>query len=217
MAPKAKTPQNDSTGVIIRKPNRKHVFVQIRGTTPLITHAWSPATIDGLQAKHEGKEVVGPREKKDPIKDFVDSLYFMPGSKFEDPKPRFALKAIAFKASMVRSSKGLPGMTMTDARLMFFVMGEEDHEFVEIKGTPRNRRDMVRLSGIDRKPDVRFRGEFPTWETVLRIGYDADFTNVESIINLVALAGFKVGVGERRADTEGNTFGQWEVVGYQEV
>jgi len=203
-------------GIVIRKPNRKHVQVEITGTTPLITHAWAPEVIQEMLEKQTGTKVAAPRKKKDPVKDYIDSLYFMPGSGPLDKKPRYAFRAIAFKASMVRAAKGLPGMTMTDAKLMFFVMGQEDNEWVEIQGVPRSRQDMVRLSGMDRKPDIRFRGEFPKWKAVVRIGYDADFINTESIINLLESAGNRVGIGERRADTEGNSFGQFTVTGYQE-
>ena len=213
MAVKAKPGDNVGT-IAIRKPNREHVFVEIRGESPLIVHAWSSDAIAEMLAKQMGTAVSGPRPKKDPEKAFAESLYFMPGSSIMDPKPRFAFKAIAFKCAMVRVCKGMPGLTMTDARLMFFVMGHKDHEWVEIEGTPRNRQDMVRLSGIDRKPDIRFRGEFPQWTAILRIGYNADATNLESMVNLVAQAGCTIGVGERRADTEGNNFGQWEVTGY---
>jgi hypothetical protein len=96
-------------------------------------------------------------------------------------------------------------------KLSFFVMGHGiPIQYVNAGGaeyTPRM--DIVRNSGIGRKPDIRFRPQFDTWTAKLPIQYFPDLMTQDQLIELVQLAG-RVGVGEWRTERDG-TFGTWQV------
>lgn len=85
-----------------------------------------------------------------------------------------------------------------DAKVVTF-----DHimksELVQIKGTPRKRMDMVRIGGMSKSADIRFRAEFPEWSAMLHIKY-TNFLSKEEVFNLVKRAGITIGIGEGRPE-----------------
>lgn len=186
--------------IIIKRPDLHVLTIRIMGTSPLICHAWSKKAKEEMLAKQMGKNV-GPRAKKDPKKDYEESLY--PTS----DKKGYGFPAVAFKSAAVRAAKLVDGLAMTDVRQMIHVIAD-DGDLVRIKGKPSPREDMVRLSkGV---ADIRYRGEFRKWETTLRIQYNQDVISADQIANLIYLAGFSVGVGEWRVDKNG-TFGMFTI------
>lgn len=70
------------------------------------------------------------------------------------------------------------------------------------------REDMVRLNGAT--ADIRYRGEFRSWEADLTVQFNADLISHEQLVNLFEGAGFSVGVGEWRIEKNGN-FGCFEI------
>jgi hypothetical protein len=184
------------TNVILERPEIIHIEIPIRGTAPLICHRWSEKAKKEILDKHMKKASKG-RDAKDPERDYQESLYKLPGDKFGFP-------SIAFKAAMVRAGT-YADMKMTFLRGAFHL----NSEFVEIQGVPRMREDMVRVSMT---VDIRYRGEFPEWQAILPISYNAKAISLEQIFNLVMIAGFAVGVGEWRPERDGQ-FGTFELIG----
>ena len=70
----------------------------------------------------------------------------------------------------------------------------------------------------DKQADLRFRAEFAPWMSVLTIQHDAKVISMESILNLLMLAGCNVGVFEWRPECKGN-HGLFEILpgGMEEV
>jgi hypothetical protein len=183
-------------------PDIRFFRLRVRGTSPLICHNWSEKARKEMRDKQQRKAKVA-KEAKDPERDYRESLYYLPEHTADDPA--YGFPCIGFKAAMVRAGT-YQDLKMTFLRGAFHVIGE----LVRIEGEPRMREDMVRVGmGV---ADIRYRGEFPQWETWLPIRYNARVISAEQIANLAQEAGFAVGVGEWRPERDGS-FGTFEVAG----
>ncbi len=168
----------------------KTTRLRIVGESPLICHAWSEKAKLMMLNKQMGLATEG-KTPKDPDEDFRSSLYHLEGGGYGFP-------TIAFKAAAVTACTSLgKAITKVAARQAFHIQGE----MAVIKGEPRRRSDMVRI-GMG-TADIRFRGEFPEWETELLIRFNARAITLEQLVNLFNLAGFAVGVGEWRPECGG--------------
>ena len=59
---------------------------------------------------------------------------------------------------------------------------------------------------------MRYRGEFSNWRVSMKIRYNAAAITVEQIVNLLNVAGFGCGIGERRPSQGcSDMFGMFEV------
>lgn len=172
----------------------KRVKLHLKGTSPLIVHKWSEKAKKQMLDKHMMKATKG-KEPKDPEQDYLDSLYVRDDGSFGFP-------AVAFKSAAVRAGT-YSDLKMTYLRGAFHVEGD----LVRIDGKPRPREDMVRIAMTT---DIRYRAEFPEWETDLPVAYNSRAISIEQIVNLFNVAGFAVGVGEWRPEKDGQ-FGRFEV------
>lgn len=188
--------------------------INIVGDTPLIVHKWSEKAKREMLEKQMKVAKTKGKDAKSPVADFIDSLYWLEGEpekKTEDSfmqavgGAKFGFPATAFKASAVAA--GFRAGVLKNkviANGAFHIMGE----FVEIKGTPQMREDMVRV-GMG-TADIRYRGEFPVWSTTVTIRYNAAVLTLEQIVNLFNLGGFACGVGEWRPE-KGGTNGMYHI------
>lgn len=196
-------------GVEIPAIELKEISLRIIGDSPLIVHAWGWKAKQMMLDKQMKKATAG-RKAKDPWEDYCDSLYWLS----ERPKnvtqedileATFGFKTLAFKAAAIDAGyqQGIIPKKTT-ARGAFHIQGE----FAVIDGTPEIREDMVRI-GMG-TADIRYRGEFKTWSTVLNIVYNPRAISMEQIVNLLNIGGFSNGVGEWRPSKDG-TFGTFHV------
>lgn len=150
----------------------KQVTLRIEGDTPIIMHAWSEKAkkmmLDAQMGLAKGKK----KEAKNPIDDFIQSMYWLTdkpkesteeafmqaikdGARFGFPATSFKQAAIsaAYRLGYVKDKMGLRGA--------FFINGDENG-MVEIHSdTPIMREDMVKI-GMG-TADLRYRGEFRNW------------------------------------------------------
>jgi len=177
--------------------------LKIQGSSALIMNRWSEKAKRQMLDKQMGKTV--KKGRKDPQEQYESSIYRFPDGGLGFP-------ADAFKKTAIRGAKQL-GLTMTDMRTGFFVVGEyvqkEDRDLVRIDGDVSMREDMVRIAGG--VSDIRYRGQVSNWNTVLSIQYNAGVVSADYIVNMFNAAGFGVGVGEWRPEKDG-MFGRFEVV-----
>ena len=179
------------------------------GDSPLIMHKWSEKAKKEMLDKQQKKAKTKGHDVRDPVADFIDSLYWLEGEPTEKTEAgfeaaiasgnaRFGFPSIGFKAAAV-SAGYRSGVTKDKVSIMaaFHINGE----FVEIKGVPAMREDMVRV-GMG-TADLRYRGEFEPWSAELEIRYNASAITAEQIANLVNLGGFATGVGEWRPEKAG--------------
>lgn len=188
--------------VEIPKIDVKRLKVRVVGDSPLITHRWSEKAKKEMLDKQMGKAKSGKKPPKNPEQDYLDSLY-------PHPEGGYGFPCVAFKAAAVSACRFVDGMKMTEARGAFHV----DGELARIKGEPRMREDMVRISMGT--ADIRYRAEFPVWETTLMVAYNTGVFNPDQIINLFNQAGFGVGIGEWRPEKDGG-YGRFHVATSEE-
>lgn len=177
---------------------------KIEGTSPVIIHKFSEKAQKMIEDK-QAKKSKGGREARDPESEYKGALYV-----FNDGV-RYGFPAGGFKAAMIRAGKQL-GYVMADLKgWLFVVPDEKEQNLVEIIGTPRMRTDMVRI-GMG-TADVRYRPEFPEWNAVLKIQYNAKCISDEQITELLALAGFSCGIGDWRPEKAASgSFGTWKLI-----
>lgn len=208
--------QSETTVVEIPAINIQTAVIRLVGDSPLIVHKWSEKAKKEILDKQMKKAKTKGHDAKDPVRDFIDSLYWLDGEPEEKTEvgflqaiesgARFGFPAVAFKASAVAAGYRA-GVTknMVSMNAAFHI----DGEFVEIQGVPQMREDMVRVGmGV---ADIRYRGEFPEWSATFSVRYNASAISLEQLINLFNLGGFACGVGEWRAE-KGGTFGMFHVV-----
>lgn len=191
-----------SLEVIEIKPiNVKYTEIRIIGDTPLIVHAWSEKVKKAMLDK-QMKKAKNARVAKDPEEEYQASFYRLPDG-------RYGFPAIGFKAAAVSAGgRFAEGLKMTELRGSFFIDGENGSDLVAIEGEPSMREDTVRVGmGV---ADIRYRPEFRTWATSVRVRFNADKISLEQLVNLFNLAGFGVGVGEWRPECDGQ-FGCFHV------
>jgi hypothetical protein len=193
--------------------------VPIIGVSGLMTHAWSAKALKEIRDK-QGGAARQKKLKKEPYKEFLDSLYI-----FEGPPRWFGIPALAFKKSIVEACR-FTGDVMTQTWGAFHVIEdgvivraqpmdlnipadgfdvvlESVQEVVRIYGDPpRLREDTVRV-GPQKTADLRYRGYFLNWACVIQLQYNKRVITPEQALNLIRNAGFSNGIGEWRPSRHG--------------
>lgn len=191
------------------------VEIPLIGTSPLIVHAWSEKALRAMADKQQKKATKG-REAKNPRADFIGSLYPLTplGDDATDEElaaARFGFPGVAFKSAAVTACTSTGAITKVAARQAFHVVGE----MVEIVGPPPAMREDVTRVGMG-VADLRYRGQFDPWGVRLRVEVNTAVMSAEQLVNLFALAGFAVGVGEWRPERDGG-YGRFRVAAAGEL
>lgn len=207
-----------SESIEIKPIEMQTVRLTIVGDTPLIMHAWSEKAKRMMLEAQMGKAKGKQKEKKNPVDDFIQSMYWLA----EKPEPcgtpeeseaafqraiengaRFGFPVTALKQAAISASfrKGWTKDKMS-LRGVFFIDGGFG-DFMEIvSDTPTPREDMVKLS--TGTADIRYRGEFKNWRATFTLKYDANGQySLASIINMINAGGTVCGIGEHRVERDG--------------
>ena len=196
--------------------------IRIKGDTPLIMHRWSEKAKRMILDKQTKATKSKARDAKNPVGDFIESLYWIEGEPAEHTEEafeaavtggaRWGFPVTAIKQATI-SAAYRNGLTkdMVSLRGAFFIDGEGPDLLAEVKGcVPRMREDMVRV-GMG-AADIRFRGEFEDWYMDLNLRYNKNGVyTLEQIINLINVGGFSCGIGEWRPEKDGQN-GMYSVV-----
>ena len=209
------------TEVVEIKPiEMRKVKITIEGDTPLIMHAWSEKAkremLDAQQGKKKGKQ----KDPKNPVNDFVQSMYWLEGKPEMDCHTdeiecqkmfteaieggaRFGFPVTAFKQAAISAAYRM-GWSKDKVSLQgaFFLEDTQDG-MLEIKGdAPVMREDMVKI-GMG-TADIRYRGEFHNWYAEAIVTYNANGQyNLNAIINMINAGGTYCGIGEWRVEKSG--------------
>lgn len=193
------------------------MIVPIKGLSPLIVHRFDEKAKRMLLEAQQGKKKL--KEVRDPQEDYERCFYRMD---FEDGKEHYGFPVTAFKAATVSAGRFLNDKkaSMTALRQFIFMRGiitpADPQQLVEIVGEPRMREDMVRLGGMSRSADVRFRPEFPEWSATLEVTFINTSISKESVLSLIDAGGRFVGVGEWRPEKRGE-FGSYCIDDEKEI
>lgn len=214
-----------SESIIEIKPLKiEHRQVTIVGDTPLIVHAWSEKAKKEMLEKQQKKTKTSSKDIRDPFAEFMNALYWITPKPEEDTEEAFA------NAVMNGAKFGFPVTAVKQAaqstlyrlgviqnqmvmRGAFFIKGIGDNQLGEIitPYPPECREDMVKIGGISKTSDLRYRPCFNEWKMILDIEYNAssDIT-FEQIVNGINTAGFMNGIGEWRPEKDG-PYGRFHV------
>lgn len=187
----------------------KHISVKIVGDTPLIMHKWSEKAKKEMLDKQMKRAKSKGHDAKDPVADFIASMYWLAGEPEEKTEAgfaaalaagaRFGFPSTAFKAAAVAAGYR---SGVTKDKVSMNAAFHIDGEFVEIHGVPVMREDMVKV-GMG-TADIRYRGEFLEWWAQIDIRYNASAISDEQLVNLLNLGGFGCGIGEWRPEKGGS-------------
>ena len=174
------------------------MIIPIKGTMPLIVHNFSHKSKTAMLEAQQGVKKV--KEIRDPQAEYEASLYHTANG--------FGFPVTAFKAATVGSARFYgKAVNMTQLRQFLFMHGamsdKDPQALVEIHGEPRMREDVVRLGGMPRSADLRYRAEFPEWTAELHVEFVASSIGMESVLSLIDAGGRYVGVGEWRPEKRG--------------
>lgn len=217
--------------VTINAPEFEVVEFKIVGDTPLIVHAWDEKAKRMMLEKQMGKAAKTKHEIKVPTNDFINSLYWLtekPKNGIDDADAqanfdaaiaagaKFGFSIGGIKQSFITgAARGGLDVRMTELRGAFFLEGNTEasnFDFAEIVGpAPVMREDMVKVGGMSKTADIRYRGEFREWEIPLkmRINKNGKYS-IEQILNCVTMGGFVTGIGEWRPERDGQ-FGMYSL------
>lgn len=216
------------TEVIVIKPVEIAVTqVNIVGDTPLIMHCWSEKAKRMMLEAQQGKKKGKAKEIRNPVRDFIDSAYWMSGkpvltdnatedectaafekaiadgATFGFPATAFkqGAQAAAYRLGWVKNQMGLRGS---------FFIDSDENGLVQIESDPPvMREDMVRV-GMG-TADLRYRAEFRNWRAKLTIRYNVNGEySLEAILNALNAGGFTCGLGEWRPERDGD-YGRYHV------
>lgn len=204
----------------IRPIKIQKVNIRIVGDTPLIIHAWSEKAKRMMLEAQMGLAKGKKKEAKDPVDDFIRSLYWltpMPEEMTEEGfqkavenGARFGFPVAAIKQAAISAAYRLGwSKNKMENRGMFFIDSDEDGLIEIHSDTPIMREDMVKV-GIG-TADIRYRGEFRNWYADLCISYNTNGSvSLENIVNMINAGGYVCGIGEWRPERDGQ-YGMFHV------
>ena len=213
------TKKNTESAVSITIPpiDVRVTTIKVVGDSPLIVHKWSEKAKKEILDRQMKKAKTKGHDMKDPVRDFIESLYWLDGEPEEKTMEgfqkavkngaRFGFPAVAFKASAV--SAGFRAGVMPN-KVSSYAAFHIDDEYVQIDGIPEMREDMVVVGGISRAADIRYRGEFREWSATFKVKYNASAISLEQLVNLFNLGGFCCGLGEWRVE-KGGEYGRFHI------
>jgi hypothetical protein len=194
-----------SQDTIRLEPLRQETFyIPIRGVTPVIPHQWSEKSKRQMREKQSGSRVKAKHDPKDPVQEAEAATYYLP-----DGRP--GMPATAFKAATVGAVRHFDGLTLVQAKVLLFVLGDGPEQLVAIEGDRTLREDTPRNSGGT--ADLRYRYSYWPWSAVLPIRFIPSVIDLQSVITLINAGGMG-GVGDWRPSAPKSltgTFGMYEV------
>jgi hypothetical protein len=193
----------------VHRLQRETLLVPIVGTAPLVVHRFSEKAKRQMLDNMQGRK--SPKEPKNPEAEYLAAFYRFNDANDKDENGPFGFPVIAFKAATVGGARFYDQVTMTGLRQMLFMRGEigkDGQMLARIEGTPHMREDVVRVNRSG--TDLRYRPEFPEWETTLAVTYLPSLLTRNSVLSLIEAGGLGVGVGEWRPE-KGGDFGTFTI------
>lgn len=213
-----------SATIEIKPMELQTVDITIVGTTPLIIHAWSDKAKQMMLDKQRGKATKAKHEIKIPVNDFMAACYWLTeqpelGADDEEAEAnyqaaiatgaKFGFPVTGIKQSAIMGAKrGGLDVVATELRGSFFLEGATEastNDIAEIISEPPiMREDMVKVGGMSKTADIRYRPQFDNWEIPMRMTYNVNGKySLEQLLNCFNVGGFVCGIGEWRPERDG--------------
>lgn len=200
--------------IVIPAAKMEGLVLSLEGTSPLIVHKFSEKAKRTIREKRARvatkteKALKGPAEIAEDVMNC--HLAVLGHEHLGACEGRFGFPSRGFKGAAVRAATMGTGMTMTEARMLFFVTGEVvpiTCEQIELHEDP------VKV-GVN-TTDLRYRPYYLGWTAEVGVRYNPDIISIEQIVNLFDIAGQQVGIGENRPGKTGDIYGCWKVCNVQ--
>lgn len=177
----------------------KRMVVQIKGETPLLVNRFGERARTAIEDKQQ-KKAKGGREARVPKEEFEDALHVISEGVYGFPSS-------GIKKALVVAGGRFADEKMTHLRGVINIMGD----LIEIKApAPTMRSDTVRLkTGVS---SIAYRPMFNPWEMEIPVVFNSALIGEAQILNLFQIAGFSVGLGCWRPESNG-VFGQFTIKG----
>ena len=222
--------------VVIRNFEQLETKIRIVGDSPLIVHNWSEKAKKEMLDAQTGKNKTKKKPCKMPFDDFARALYWitdMPTEIIKDPSTnddrdvvteelfdkaieegaKFGFPVSAFKLAGNSAAYRMGWVKNQMALRGAYFLKSECGEVAWIRGSvPVMREDMVKVGGISKVADIRYRAQIEDWEADIPVKFASNVISLEQVINLFNLGGFACGVGEWRNEKNG-VFGSFHVAG----
>lgn len=217
--------------VDIKNVKMEVIPMKVIGTAPLIVHNWYWKSKKELLDTYMGTtEITDKKSKKNPMAEFIGSLYWLEGEPTREEVEMDAEKAwltavkngarFGFPISAIKKAANTAAyhqkwVSNRSALRATYFLRCPDAMLAEIKtldgkpAIPEMREDMVRI-GMG-SPDIRYRGWFPEWRMDFDFEYNegGQFTPSE-LLTCIQAGGILTGIGEWRPERDGN-FGTYTV------
>lgn len=206
-------PDPEKKSVVIKPPRFELATVLLRSTAPYIQNRFANyKQLEMIEKQKAGSSMAKTRKAKPP-KDFEKGYR---GSMHISQEGWHGIPATALRNAMIEACR-LTEIDMIRAKMCLRIVqdgldAENLEPLVKIKGEPRMHIDRVRI-GIN-QTDLLPRAMFEQWEARVTIQWDADVFSAQDVVNLIARAGWQVGIGAGRPLSKmsgGTGKGTWEV------
>lgn len=210
--------QVKDVSIALKPINIEKAFVDIVGDSPYISHAFGEDARKVMRGTPGVDKIRKKKEPRDPVALANDALYWIskrpakPTAK-DIEKGTFGVRAITIKCAIIDSTTQVDGITKVFLRGAIRI-GEGknirlssgySHELLKIEAPPPLIvEDVVRLSGPSRAADLRYRPYFFPWRVKVPIQYNANVITLDTIVNMLNLAGWANGIGDWRAQKNGD-------------
>jgi hypothetical protein len=197
---------SESIQTTIPAPRLVTVVFSIRGVAPYVQHKFSAKARGIIKETQEAGSQARSKRRREP-KDFEAVFQ---GAQHKSAEGWIGIPATAFRNAMIDACR-LVGFKMTIAKLSVFVEPDgldvdDGAPLVRILGGPPERHEgcVRNATGV---VDIRVRPMWREWGCNLRVTFDEDQFSVKDVSNLLARAGYQVGVGEGRPNSKAS-YGQ---------
>jgi len=194
----------------------ERLLVPIVGISPFVCHNFSEKSRRQMLDAQQGTKNV--KRIRDPQAEYETSFYRIYD---EDGKARYGFPTVGFKGATISAARVFDkSVTMTSLRQTLFFSGVrtkgDPQTLTEIIGTPQMREDVVRLGGMARTADLRYRAEFEEWSATLDVAFVSSVISRDSVLSILDAGGLTVGIGEWRPE-KGGDLGRYTIDETREV
>jgi hypothetical protein len=203
----------DAKKIIITPPVWARATVTLRGTAPYVQNRFSSENKAKMEEKQKEGSSLGKGRRAKPPKDF-NKVY--EGSLHVSQEGWYGIPATALRWAMIDACR-VTEFDMTRAKMVLRIIADGlDRDnlepLVKIDGKPRMFIDRVKI-GMN-QTDLAARGIFEQWSARVTVEWDSDVFQAQDVFNLLARAGWQVGIGAGRPfskSSPGTGKGTWEV------
>lgn len=191
--------KQEGNAVTIMERDFRELTIPIIGQTGYIPRRPQRSAVKGIPDEHGN--VIKTSKNRDLDAEYEQCFHYN-----EDGE--YAIPGAAFLEALCEATKDLKDIYTTTIRRNILVLDEycKITEYSKI----RRREDFVKNSGMTAALNIAVRPEFLDWKTQVRLRFDNDIVPKASLLNLMYIAGQKIGVGAWRPE-RGGRFGTFTI------